>query len=1441
MEPLEVRKLMSLTAPLPASSSPLTTLRMGNSWVSPYFEGALDPAQTTMENKLQGWSSGFNAPTLLDGTGFGPDPTLAFSWPATLPSSASGSGGPTTTNWSQGGANYQSIDSDSWTLGVTASSSGGSWSFDETYTFNFTVTTNQLVGNSPVQVSYAAGSYSYSMSASGTSQGSNYTFNAVDYCSGSGTYSNASAGTWWQTTDNSDTIANTTPISGSASGSVSGSGQSISSYSGGGYYSASAFGAWVNGSTGGSGSDTSGYSYGVSYAQGASGWASSGVGSGSNYECGSASDYYSGGGAYYNSGSGWSAAGSAAVNGDDGSSYSYDMGYSLASGSAYYGFPASGGDWVPGSGSGGCWGSGDETSSYSGSGPFYPFGTGCASGTFSQSGGDQVSYSYGTTASCAAGSWTQTGSQTQVESGSDQCSYGAVGPYNASGSGWAASGSASQSGAQNDTYGDTTYYNLGSAENWVAGSGFGTSSGGGYNDSWYSGSGTYTDSSGGESTSGTFHENGWDDGTDSYSDAASCTAGSWSYTSGSATEVDSGQDHCSYSGGGTYSDSGTGWSASGSLAESGSQDDSYGSTTYLNLDSSGNWHPATGFGGSSGSGGDYSSYGGTGSYTDSSGGESTSGTFQENGSDNLTYTYNDAVTCTAGSWAYTGGSGTDVEWGGDNYSYSGAGTYSDSGSGWSASGSLGENGSQQDSFSYTSHYGPNAGGNWGPTSGSGGYSEGGGDYFSYCGGGTYSASGQSGVGQVIGTLAESGFSDDSYSDSASSALNSGGNWYTTSAGGSTSGSDADYSSYSGGGSYSRTDSSTYALSGTIQANGYDNDSDNYQATLGQDSSGNWIDVSGSGTSTEQSDGSFSYSGSGGYSSGSPGSDGSWIQSTAGEHGGQDVAHSETDDWGVSGGSWVQTGTAAESDSDSGESYFDYSANGGSQWTNASGVTATTYQEAVNPDTWWNNAGTSGDGTATYDQTQTFTPVSGSGSSSSMDTADNWSQPSAGGVNTVWGSSGTSSYDQTQPEAGFYSGAYYPGHNLGGIGSPPANDAQFGPDYSADGDFSQQCQPAMGTGQLAQDSPLPAGEGPSPMVPGVVAPADSGGSSLTPDPQSPAPSFTHDSAGNLTSLTDPDGNTTTWSYEQLPSPSGGGAGGEGSGPYRVTSETDALGDSSYFAYDTAGNLVRYTDADGRVDVYQYDSQNRLTSETDYADAADADAQENPLDVFQYAYDSSGNLLSASDDTSSDTYAYDGENRLTTATETAAGSPTVVLTYQYNGQSGGLSQVSSDETGTVPFDEPVSVAATIDGVADYQNTYQYNDLGEMVGITQGGQPGGNAVADKEVDFGYNDSGQLSSIQRYLGGQAVAASDYSYDSLGRLTGISDHQGDMVLAGYAYTYGDEVSGVRCQGLLVLLHPSSFRLHPCPPAFSCPSTTRAASTLPGSTKESLPPTKSPA
>ena len=103
----------------------------------------------------------------------------------------------------------------------------------------------------------------------------------------------------------------------------------------------------------------------------------------------------------------------------------------------------------------------------------------------------------------------------------------------------------------------------------------------------------------------------------------------------------------------------------------------------------------------------------------------------------------------------------------------------------------------------------------------------------------------------------------------------------------------------------------------------------------------------------------------------------------------------------------------------------------------------------------------------------------------------------------------------------------------------------------------------------------------------------------------------------------------------------------------------------FVYNSSGQLVSYTDMDGNVRTYQYDSAGHVISETLYPTAADAAAGQNAEDTFHYAYDNSGNLTSESDDDSSDTYTYDSQNRLTSVTETSVGSPTVVLTYEYSG--------------------------------------------------------------------------------------------------------------------------------------------------------------------------------
>ena len=175
-------------------------------------------------------------------------------------------------------------------------------------------------------------------------------------------------------------------------------------------------------------------------------------------------------------------------------------------------------------------------------------------------------------------------------------------------------------------------------------------------------------------------------------------------------------------------------------------------------------------------------------------------------------------------------------------------------------------------------------------------------------------------------------------------------------------------------------------------------------------------------------------------------------------------------------------------------------------------------------------------------------------------------------------------------------------------------------------------------------------------------------------------FSYNASGNLASLTDPDQNTTAWSYNSQ---------------NNVTQQTDSQGNSAAFAYNSSGQLVSYTDMDGNVRTYQYDSAGHVIAETLYATAADAAAGQNAEDTLDYAYDSSGNLTSESDDDSSDTYTYDSENRLASATETSLDAPTVVLAYQYSG------------TGT----QPSGVAATIGGVADYQDAYTYNSAGAV----------------------------------------------------------------------------------------------------------------------------------
>ena len=82
-----------------------------------------------------------------------------------------------------------------------------------------------------------------------------------------------------------------------------------------------------------------------------------------------------------------------------------------------------------------------------------------------------------------------------------------------------------------------------------------------------------------------------------------------------------------------------------------------------------------------------------------------------------------------------------------------------------------------------------------------------------------------------------------------------------------------------------------------------------------------------------------------------------------------------------------------------------------------------------------------------------------------------------------------------------------------------------------------------------------------------------------------------------------------------------------------------------------------------------------------------------------------------------------------------------------------------------------AAVVGSNDDYVNTYSYDNLGRVTQITQDGVSGGNAVAEKRVDFGYSDDGTRATISRFAdlaGTKAVAETEKVFDQLGRVTEI-------------------------------------------------------------------------
>jgi YD repeat-containing protein len=110
--------------------------------------------------------------------------------------------------------------------------------------------------------------------------------------------------------------------------------------------------------------------------------------------------------------------------------------------------------------------------------------------------------------------------------------------------------------------------------------------------------------------------------------------------------------------------------------------------------------------------------------------------------------------------------------------------------------------------------------------------------------------------------------------------------------------------------------------------------------------------------------------------------------------------------------------------------------------------------------------------------------------------------------------------------------------------------------------------------------------------------------------------------------------------------------------------------------------------------------------------------------------------------------------------------------------------------------------------------------VTSIRQHGVTGGNAVAEKRIDFSYDGLGQYATVTTYAnlaGTQLVSTATYAFDNAYQLVGLTYAKGTTTLASYAYTYDAE--GNRTQNTSTPT-PMACSIPAIPTSRSTPGTT---------------------
>ena len=230
-----------------------------------------------------------------------------------------------------------------------------------------------------------------------------------------------------------------------------------------------------------------------------------------------------------------------------------------------------------------------------------------------------------------------------------------------------------------------------------------------------------------------------------------------------------------------------------------------------------------------------------------------------------------------------------------------------------------------------------------------------------------------------------------------------------------------------------------------------------------------------------------------------------------------------------------------------------------------------------------------------------------------------------------------------------------------------------------------------------------------------------------DPRAGDQTFTYDANGNLASVTDGLGNTTTFTYDSTFN--------------KITSITDPLNNTATFTYDGAGNLLTVTDESNQTTRFAYNQLGLMTQITDPLNKRTA-----------LSYDSFGNLAALTDAISNTTiFLYDAVSR-------------PIATIDSLGQ---RSQTMYDD-----LNRPVRL---IDAHGN-ATQFTYDPVGNLLALTD--------PRDNTTTFTYDPQNRLSSRTTQLGYTEI----YAYDQNDNLTTYVDREGQT--SQFIYDSLDRLTG---------------------------------------------------